>query len=150
MDVQRHDVAGDLALGPFTPAESVNADAFLDGAGDFGGFQTAGPAVSNFRRLQMGIDAVVLEALKRPVAGGLHLRRSSKTRANLRGQVLEVLHQLGMSLHFCGDLLIGLFHSFAISVTLLGSARGRSLRAEIVATALATAPGRGWRIVRLR
>ena len=75
LHVQHHDVASNLAVGAFAPAEGVNADAFLDRAGDLGGFQSARPAVRDLRRFQMRVDAVVLEALQRPVAGRLHLRR---------------------------------------------------------------------------
>ena len=46
----------------FAPAEGVNADTFLDWAGDLGSLQTARPAVCDFRRLQVRIDAVGLES----------------------------------------------------------------------------------------
>ncbi len=107
-------------LVPLLQPKCMNADAFLDRAGDLGGFQSARPAMRDLRGLQMRVDAVVLEALQCPVAGCLHLRRAGEPSADLRGQIFQVLHQLGVGLHFGSNLLVGLLHRFAIGSALLG------------------------------
>ena len=77
----------------------------------------------NFGGFEMRINAVILEALQRPIAGLIHLRRAGKPSSNPGGQILEIFHQFGVGLHFLRDLLIGLFHRGAISALLIVAAR---------------------------
>jgi len=48
----------------------MNANALLDRADDLGRLQATRPAVIDLRGLQVNIDAVILEAMTRPLAGG--------------------------------------------------------------------------------
>ena len=79
----------------------------------------------NLKRLQVRVNAIVLEALQRPVTRASHLRRSRQPWPNAGSQILQILHQLGMSLHLVIDLLVGLLHSRSIDAfVLIGSFSG--------------------------
>src|SRR3974390_3122318 len=121
LQIQEGDIAGDFTICSLAPSQGSNADALLNGAGNLRGFKPARPGVRDLRRLEVSIDSVVLEAFERPIACRLHLRRPSETGPDLRGEVFQVLDQLGARLHFVSYLLVGGLHGLAISGALLGS-----------------------------
>ena len=73
----------------------------------------------DLRSFEMRIDAVILEALQRPLACTLHLGRTRQPRPDVVAQVFEILYQLGMSFNLVRNLLVRLFHGSAVTLLLI-------------------------------
>ena len=84
---------------------------------------SARPGVRNLGGLEMRVDAIVLETLQCPLAGAIHLWRASQASSDFGREIFEVLHQLGVGLHFVGDFLVCLLHGSTVRALLVLSAR---------------------------
>src|SRR5579864_237064 len=123
LDVERLHCAGDGAGRSFAPAERANGHGAADGADNGGGVAATRPGVRDLSGFKVGVNAVSAEALQRPLAGRLHLRRTGQAGPDLGGQVFQVLQQLRMGLDLISNFLVGGFHRLAIFLLLLLSAR---------------------------
>jgi len=82
----------------------------------------------NLGAFQMRINAVIVEALQRPIARFLHLLGPGQARPDLGGQVFQIFHQLGMGYYLFINLLVSLFHgSFVGLLGFIGAIVRRGL-----------------------
>ena len=123
--IENDDLRGDFAFRSFAPAQRANLDAALNGTGNLGGIRAPVEGMRHLRGFQVRVNAVILEALQRPVAGLLHLRAASQPRTDLRGEVFQILHELGVGLLLRLNLLVSALHRGAIFA--LGGAFGVAL-----------------------